>query len=537
MEGIPDILGQGKVVVELTPSLERFTDPESSDSNALKQYLLQLLNDLIADLRIPVEISLHVKLGDDKNRFGINSYQVSVNDSKCRLQLPTILGQDVQAKELAGSIVKVIHQNRDLFITIPLAEKIRKEWSSVSGETDLMVWPEKGFPEFLSELVRRGFRIDRGKAIVQKSKDTGQNIWSAEECFEEAVSGFDTTIKVFFNQEGAKIQSPADKNSLEEMFDLMQDGLFYELGIILPGVKIDTDESLDENEFRIQLNDLRSPPDQGPAQDEFLVNDTSDRLFLLNLTGKKAVNPANGTEGALVQDRNTALKICEKAGLTSWGPAGFVILALSSNVRRNAGNFLTTEILKFSLDRLNEAFPDLVDTTLKRFDEVILTRILRDLLDEELSIRDLRGILEALLEVSGSSIDDQSKNLVSSPHILSLLRKSLDRYISNKCKTRDNTLVVYLLDKLIEKRIMQERLLNDEERDRLIKAFFGEFGVLPVASQNPIILTTLGVRKKLKNLIEKEFPRIFVLCYQELGPDLNIQPIARITWDRRIGAM
>jgi type III secretion protein V len=35
----------------------------------------------------------------------------------------------------------------------------------------------------------------------------------------------------------------------------------------------------------------------------------------------------------------------------------------------------------------------------------------------------------------------------------------------------------------------------------------------------------------VRKLIETDFPNLPVLSYQELSPDLNIQPIARITWD------
>ena len=33
----------------------------------------------------------------------------------------------------------------------------------------------------------------------------------------------------------------------------------------------------------------------------------------------------------------------------------------------------------------------------------------------------------------------------------------------------------------------------------------------------------------MRKLIEKDFPRLAVLSYQELSPDMNIQPIARIS--------
>jgi type III secretion protein V len=58
-----------------------------------------------------------------------------------------------------------------------------------------------------------------------------------------------------------------------------------------------------------------------------------------------------------------------------------------------------------------------------------------------------------------------------------------------------------------------------------------EVGGLPPTTQKPVILTTLESRRPLRRLIDVEFPHLAVLSYQELSPDLNIQPIARISWE------
>ena len=50
------------VIVELAPALKRFADPQQSDAQILKSLLQQYLTDLIADLKIPVEIALELKL-------------------------------------------------------------------------------------------------------------------------------------------------------------------------------------------------------------------------------------------------------------------------------------------------------------------------------------------------------------------------------------------------------------------------------------------------------------------------------------------
>ena len=44
----------------------------------------------------------------------------------------------------------------------------------------------------------------------------------------------------------------------------------------------------------------------------------------------------------------------------------------------------------------------------------------------------------------------------------------------------------------------------------------------------PVILTTLEARRKLRRLVEKELPSLAILAYQELSPDVNIQPVGRL---------
>ena len=534
------ILEQITVTVELDPSLERFSNPEKMEGRDLRTYLSRYLDDLAEDLMIPVEISLNISLGKDKDKFSTNSFQANINNQKCKIPLPTLIPQHVQALELARSIAKEVYENRELIITAPLSEKIRENWSSKYQKDSLNNFSAKEFQEFLSALVRRGFSINRAEEFIKASKNK-QSEWNAEKCFEEAISGIDTTtITVFLSdtqyermvypdQEEEETQAIGDEEPIEKMFSMMQDGLYYELGLIIPKVRIETDNSLEENGFRIQLNDLRFPPLKGLKQDQFLVNEIPERLYLLNLEAEGAINPANQSESAIVQNKENTLKICEKAGLTTWNPQGFIVLALSAAIRKNASSFLTKETVKYNTNTLQTPFPELIKTMLTRFNIIDLTRILRDLLDEEISIRNLRAILEALLEINTPTDPNQNDYTLPIPETVSLLRISLKRYITNKYVISGNTLVVYLIDHQIETRINSDDELSEEEHDRLIKAIYDQAGSF-VEGKDPIILTTIETRKKLKKLTEKEFPRLIVLCYEELATDLNINPIGRISW-------
>jgi type III secretion protein V len=137
-------------------------------------------------------------------------------------------------------------------------------------------------------------------------------------------------------------------------------------------------------------------------------------------------------------------------------------------------------------------------------------------------------LLEALIEID--SAPDANEKIVFSTHTLNKMRLSQDCYISHKY-SRDNTLVVIVLDHEMETRLMQEQPIQGAERDHLLGAFYQELGDLPPTAQNPIVLTTIESRKKLKNLISKEFPQVAVVCYHDLATDMNIQPIGRISWN------
>ena len=358
-------------------------------------------------------------------------------------------------------------------------------------------------------------------------------------------------ITAFVHGAFAAEQASADFPS---MFSMMQDGLFYELGVVLPKVSLEVDSNLSAGEFRFRLNGRDHPPVKGLERDEFLVNDTVDRLALLNIKGRKADNPANDSECAIVREQSTQSKTCQDAGLTVWGPADFLVLALSAAIRKNAAAFQTAHLTKYILESLRAAFPALLDAALQRFTLEQICLVLRSLLEEEISIRDMRSILESLLAINGTTDVDANRYIVFAPYAeqlcpvvqgtklsdlttcdySSFVRASLKRYISHKYTRGGNTLVVFLLSPEIEERIGAGAAhpLSGEERTHVKQAVTDELGKLSSTAKNPVLLTTTDARRPIRKLLEADFPNLAVVSYQELSPDLNIQALARISWSK-----
>lgn len=358
-------------------------------------------------------------------------------------------------------------------------------------------------------------------------------------------------ITVFVSGAAAQNRASADDQPLETMLSMMEEDLYYELGLILPKVKLEIDASLEVSGFRFRLNGLEGPPIRGLEADEFLVKDTVEGLARFGIEGRPAINPANGSACAIIREQGNLSRTCKDLGLTTWGPGGFLMLTLSAQIRKSAPAFQTADVTSYILHSLRKVFPELMDAALARFSVERICLLLRNLLREEISVRNMKTILESMLAVDGTTDVDLNRYIVFMPYADSLcpvarnkllsdltvddytnvVRASLKRYISTKYTRGGNTLVVYLLDPDIEKRIGEAagRPLTDEERARLKHAVNDKLRDLPPSPQPPVVLTTMDVRLPIKKLLEPDFPNLAVLSYQELSPDLNIR-FARISW-------
>ena len=325
------------------------------------------------------------------------------------------------------------------------------------------------------------------------------------------------------------VDDTGGSNFLNELIPMMRDGLFYELGVRYPGLRVRGNEGdLPPGSYIIMVNEI--PLVMGTVdKNKCLVNDTPDRLRLLGIEAEPAQNPANGNACGWISSEQR--KLAEDAGLTTWDAPGYIVLHLSAVLRKNAAEFVGIQETQNMLEQLEQAFPALVKEVVpKAVSPFQLTDILRRLVEEEISIRDLRNILQALAE--WGPVENDTVMLTE------YVRAALKRYISHKYTRGQSTLIVYLLDPQIEETVRSSvqhtssgsyLALEPEITQEILAAVRNEVGNLPPSAQQPVVLTTMEIRRYFRKLVELEFPHLAVLSYQELSPEMNIQPIARIS--------
>jgi hypothetical protein len=308
-----------------------------------------------------------------------------------------------------------------------------------------------------------------------------------------------------------------------DLFSFMRDGLFVELGIVIPRMHVRLDPSLHPRGFAFRINSVRTVPRIGLALDTIYVNDTPERLEFMSVSGTLSSNPATAQPGAIVPAASK--QELEAAGLTVWDPFGYYILALASDLRARARALLSPNRVRKMLELLGAAFPAVTGSIPESEVDTVLTPLLRDLLADRISVRNLPRIVDLMRR------HVVAPELADGLDLTSFVRAGLADTIGNTSARGTNTLVVYLLEPAFDQELAgrSRSTVNPTVAEDLREAIHTELVHLPATAQVPALLTTEPSRVAARDVICDEFPAIRVLSYPDIPPDYNVQPVARIS--------
>src|SRR5256885_2011002 len=200
---------------------------------------------------------------------------------------------------------------------------------------------------------------------------------------------------------------------------------------------------------------------------------------------------------------------------------------LAEVIRQFAHELLTREEVKRLLDAIAETQPKLIDELVPR----LLTlgevqRVLQQLLREQVSIRDLSSILEALLETAPAN-----KTQVA---LVESARQTLGRSLVQPLLGEDRKLKVLTLDPQIEHEFLRQvdpqlqiegTLTAGAPPLRRILESLQKLVGDRVALSSTVLLCNSPVRFHLRRLLEPFIPRIVVLSPLEIPPSISVQSL------------
>lgn len=308
----------------------------------------------------------------------------------------------------------------------------------------------------------------------------------------------------------------------------LRNALYYDLGVMVPFCYVGGDAPIAANEYYIAVKEV--PVGTGSLRPNCVyVNDSAENIRVFGIEGENVSNPADLRPGAWIPAEQR--HIAETAGLKVWEPADVILLHLSRIMRRYAHDFIGIQEAQGYLDFVSRGMPKLVEETIGKVITIHqFTDVLQRLVQEGISVRDTKSILDALSEWGRIEKDA----VMLTEHI----RAAMRRYISFRYALGGDTLFVYLLDPEIEdvirgaiRRTSTGSFLSLDPTiaHDILDAIRREISDQVPTAQPPVIVTDMELRRFVRKMVELEFSNLAVLSYQELTPELNIQPIGRIS--------
>ncbi|HEU64897.1 MAG TPA: EscV/YscV/HrcV family type III secretion system export apparatus protein, partial [Chlamydiae bacterium] len=313
---------------------------------------------------------------------------------------------------------------------------------------------------------------------------------------------------------------------IDKMIPKMRHALYQDLGVRFPGVHVRTDSpTLAGDEYLIYLNEV--PMLKGKVLMNYvLTNETEETLKRYNLPYTKTKSIL-GLPTIWVEEKHK--EVLKKAKIRFWSLLEVIILHLSKFYRQYSSEFIGIQEIRAILEFIEKSYPDLIKEVTRLVPLQKLTDIFKRLVQEQVSIKDLRTILEALSEWAQTE-----KDVVL---LTEYVRSSLKRYISYKYSLGQTVLSVYLLDPEIEDMVRgaikqtsagSYLALDPDSVQMILHAMRSTIVPTPPGGQPPVLLTAIDVRRFVRKLIEGEFPDLPVVSYQEIVPEIRIQPLGRI---------
>jgi type III secretion protein V len=337
---------------------------------------------------------------------------------------------------------------------------------------------------------------------------------------------FSITVPLLIDVSAAS-QNEVDAEAMNDELIRVRQALYHDLGVPFPGIHLRFNEALSAGNYRILLHEV--PVAEGAFRAaHVLAREKPETLKMLSIPFAEEKPFLQGLRPLWVADDQIAT--LEAARVPFLKPTPVLTYHLSVILKRYSGDFIGLQETKYLLEQMEAQFPEVVREVQRVLPVQKITEVLQRLVQEDVSIRNLRTILQALIEWG-----QKEKEAVL---LTEYVRSSLRRYISYKFSRGQNILAAYLLEPDVEEKIRKAirqtsagsyLALDPMSVKKMLQSVRREVGNLWESNQRPVLLTSMDVRRYTRKLVEQEFYDLPVLSHQELTEEITIQPLGRIS--------
>jgi flagellar biosynthesis protein FlhA len=301
--------------------------------------------------------------------------------------------------------------------------------------------------------------------------------------------------------------------------------LASDLGIVLPSVHLRDNLRLEPNEYRVKLRGLEIGRGVALLGKLMCLEPSGGTPQIPGQAGK---DPAFGLPAVWVgpEQRQAA----EAKGYTLVDAPSVVTTHLSELIRRNAHELMGRQEVQELLGACAKDAPKLVEDTIPGAITLgELVRVVRGLLREGVSVRDLRTVLEAVADAAPRSKDAH--------FLVEQVRRRLARQITSRV-AEGGVVHALTLDRAAEDTLRHALGLNEGEpvlapdvevARKLIASLETRAAALAAAGRSAVMLAPADLRRPAYDFFSRFVPDLFVVSARELSPGTTIEPAGTVS--------
>lgn len=298
-----------------------------------------------------------------------------------------------------------------------------------------------------------------------------------------------------------------------------------EMGFVVPSVRLRDSASLNANQYVIKLKG------EEIARGELLV----DYYLALqppspsgDIDGIDTIEPAYGIPSKWITPEKRDM--AEVYGYTVIDPLSVMLTHLSETVRRHVHELLTRAEVIQIMENTKKTSPELAEEAVPNVISYgTLQKVLYNLLKEGIPIKDMITILESLIDSAQGTNDID----VMTENVRSALKRTITRRF---CE--NGQLKVVTLDSEIEKAVLSSLTrseqgiylaLSPDLIQKIVTQLGEHIGKFKELNTVPVILTSNVIRVYFYRLIEQFYPNVYVLAFNEVANNVQIQALGNIS--------
>ncbi|HEY8189135.1 MAG TPA: FHIPEP family type III secretion protein, partial [Micavibrio sp.] len=314
-------------------------------------------------------------------------------------------------------------------------------------------------------------------------------------------------------------------NKLTDQIKGLRRQLAEDMGYILPAVRIQDNLQLPANTYIVRIKEIESGRGEVRPGMMMCMDPTGEAI---TLPGENTVEPTFGLPAMWIDEQYR--EEAHFRGYTVVDAPTVVTTHVTEIVKDNMADLLSYTETQKLLDEMPPDYQKLVaDVVPGKFSVTGLQRVLQNLVSERISVRDMPGILEGVSE----AVSYTKNILVITEHV----RSRLARQICDRNVNANGFVPLATLSPDWEQ-AFNEALLGDGEEKQLamppsqlqsfIAAVREKYDKFLSQGENPVLLTSPGIRPYVRSVIERFRPQTFVMSQNEIHPKAKIKTIGQI---------